>query len=74
MSNREITTRPLTTVVVRGRMHRWRIGGRDIPRQVASPQSLTPFPPAVSAYYSFAVAATISGQSPDALTKRRSVL
>src|SRR5438477_13075290 len=72
MSNRRITTRPLTTAVVRGRMHRWRSGDRSMPCQVASPQSLTPFPPAVLAYRSCLVAATIARRLPDGLTKRRS--
>jgi len=35
--------RPLTALAARGRMHRRRTVDLDIPRQVASPQSRTPF-------------------------------
>src|SRR5580698_2579546 len=80
MSNRSQRVTP-DDEVVRGLMHRWRIGGRNIPGQVASPQSLTPFLPAISAYR-LSVAATTNRTvrassdriSPPDLTKRRSVL
>ena len=35
--------RPLALYVTRGLIRPWRIGDLDIPCQVASPQSLTPF-------------------------------
>ena len=35
--------RPLAASADRGQMHHWRTGDLDIPCQVASPQSLTPF-------------------------------
>jgi len=48
-------------------MHRWRIGGRDIPCQVASPQSLTPLLPAPSPYRGSRPAAITVGQRRHAL-------
>src|SRR5487761_1847895 len=42
--------RPLATDATRGLRRLWRIGGPNIPCQVASPQSLTPFLRARSAY------------------------
>lgn len=38
------TKMPLAAVAVRGRMHLWRTTDPGIPCQVASQQSLTPFP------------------------------
>ena len=40
--------RPLTVRTTRGLMHHWRTVGPDIPRQVASQQSLIPFLRAIS--------------------------
>ena len=42
--------RPLRASADRGQMHPWRTGDLDIPCQVASPQSLTPFLQADAAY------------------------
>ena len=49
MSN-GIQKRPLTASADRGQMHHWRTGDLDIPSQVASPQSLTPFLQTDAAY------------------------
>jgi len=47
MSNRKMKC-PLAGTATRGRTRCRRIGDRDIPRRVASPQSLTPLLPALS--------------------------
>jgi hypothetical protein len=41
---------PPAAAIRQGQMHHWRTGGLDIPRQVASPQSLTPFLQTTSQY------------------------
>jgi len=45
------TKRPLMGIPIRGPMHLWRTVDPDIPCQVASPQSLTPFLRAPSLYH-----------------------
>ena len=55
-------------------MHRWRIGVRDIPCQVASPQSLTLLLPAPQPYRSCSSSATTVGHRSYALENPPSML
>ena len=66
------TKRPRTPLASRGRMHHRRTIGLNIPRQVASPQSPTPFLQAPLAYRSLGIGARSIGHRRDALKIRGS--
>ncbi len=53
MSNGRKRHWPLPAQAGKGLMHRWRTGHRDIPCQVASPQSLAPLLPMTQRYRNF---------------------
>ena len=66
------TKRPGTPLASRGQMHQRRTIGLNIPRQVASPQSPTPFLQAPLAYRSLGIGARSIGHRRDALKIRGS--